>query len=68
MGLLEKITVKQINILSYVEFPQEYEMDPCQAESLGEKSYETKCKTIFCVACCLLDPAAAHGTVCAACF
>ena len=27
-GLLEKITIKQINSLSYTEFSEEYENDP----------------------------------------
>ena len=44
MGLLENFTIKQINSLSYAAFSQEYEMDPCQGVSLGEKSFETKCK------------------------
>ena len=35
--LLEKITIKQINSLSYTEFSGEYENDPCQVVSLGEK-------------------------------
>ena len=43
MGLLEKFTIKQINSLSYAEFSQEYEMEPCQGVSLGDKSYENKC-------------------------
>ena len=54
--LTGKITIKQIMSLSYAEFSREYEMRPCQAVSLGENSYETKCKTVFCAACCLLEP------------
>ena len=37
--LPEKITTKQINSLSYTEFPKEHENDPCQVVSFGEKSY-----------------------------
>ena len=35
--LLEKITIKQINSLFYAEFSEEYENDPCQVVSFGEK-------------------------------
>ena len=35
--------IKQITSLSYTEFSQEYETNPCQAVSLGEKMYDTKC-------------------------
>ena len=39
---------------------------------LGKKSYDAKCKTIFGPACSLCEAAprraAAHGTVCGACF
>ena len=33
----KKITIQQINSLSCTEFPEEYENDPCQVVSLGEK-------------------------------
>ena len=51
-------------------FSQEYETDPFEAVSLGEKSYATECITIFCAACSLYTwaTAAAHGTVCGAYF
>ena len=35
--LLGKITIKQINSLSYTKFSEEYENDPCQVVSFGEK-------------------------------
>ena len=35
--LLEKITIKQINSLSYTEFSEEYENYPQQVVSFGEK-------------------------------
>ena len=37
-GLLEKITIKQMNSLSCTEFSEEYEMGPCQVLSLGQKN------------------------------
>ena len=36
-NLLEKITIIHINSLSYTEFSEEYENDPCQVVSFGEK-------------------------------
>ena len=35
--LLEKITIKQIFTVSYTEFSEENENDPCQAVSLEQK-------------------------------
>ena len=37
IGLLEKITIKQINSIFCTEFSEEYENYPCQVVSLGEK-------------------------------
>ena len=37
IGLLEKITMKQMNSLSCTEFSEEYEMDPRQVVCLGKK-------------------------------
>ena len=37
IGLLDKIPIKQLNSLSYTELSEEYENDPCQVVSFGEK-------------------------------
>ena len=68
MGLPEKIPIKKINNLSYTEFFQEYEMDPCQAVSLEEKIMTQNVKEYFARNVAYLSSTAEHGTVCGACF
>ena len=55
-----------MNSLYYREFSHECIIDPCQAVSLGEKNYDTKCKTIFRVECSLLEPPPKRIASCAA--
>ena len=49
--LLEKITIQQLNSLSYTEFSEEYEEDPCQVVSFGEKKLKAVFEILFVFIC-----------------